>query len=194
MPYAVAMPDLPADQPPTSKQRRRWPWVVVCLAIIPCLYVTHVISIHVSNARHTRVWHGLLDHARANGIPWKPVPDTIDLIHFYDESQPFRTTSGLPSHLQGYKNSAGEIVLPAVYRTAQREFTEGLAFTGHADGTRGYIRPDGSLAFKAVYPYAEPFVNGMAHVRIELESDLVTPPTPFRVHRSCRPCHRRTPV
>lgn len=159
--------------PPVPRhRRRRWPWVVLAVAFLPSLYALHVVILHLSNARHERVWDAYVNHAWSNGIPTRPVADSIDLIHFYDESQPFRTTSGLPSHLQGYKNSAGEIVIPAVYRTAQKEFTEGLAFTGHADGTRGYIRPDGSLAFKAVYPYAEPFVNGMAHVRTERSTGL----------------------
>lgn len=151
----------------TPKLRRRWIWVVLGVAFLPSLYAIHVTSIHLSNAAHDRVWDRYLGHAHATGIPTRPVADPIDLIHFFDESQPFRTTHGLTSHTQGYKNSVGEIVLPAVYRTAQKEFTEGLAFTGHANGTRGYIRADGSLAFEAVYPYAEPFVNGMAHVRTE---------------------------
>lgn len=158
--------------PAINTRRRRRLWVVLVVAFLPSLYLIHVVSLHLSNARHDRVWDELRTHANANGIPWRPAADPIDLIHFYDESQPFRTTSGFDSHLQGYKNSAGEIVIPAVYRTAQREFTEGLAFTGHADGTRGYIRPDGSLAFKAAYPYAEPFVNGMAHVRTERDTGL----------------------
>lgn len=155
---------------PTAKLRRsRWPWVLA-IAFFPTLYLSHITALHVSNARHDRVWDRLREHAQANGVPWRPVADPIDLIHFSDESQPFRTTDGLTSHLQGYKNSAGDIVIPAVYRIAQKEFTEGLAFTGHADGTRGYIRPDGSLAFEAGYPYAAPFVNGMAHVRTEREA------------------------
>ncbi len=157
--------------PPTpNPRRRRRLWVILAVALLPSLYLLHVVSLHASNARHERVWDRYLTHAHANAVPTRPVADPIDLIRFDDESQPFRTTHGLAAHLQGYKNSAGEIVIPAVYRTAQKEFTEGLAFIGHADGTRGYIRPDGSLAFAADFPYAEPFVHAMAHVRTERDS------------------------
>ncbi|MEM9372956.1 MAG: WG repeat-containing protein [Planctomycetota bacterium] len=143
---------------------RNHPVLIGILAVFS-IYPVSLLWIHTSNARHERTWDAYRDHAHQSGIPLRPTPDPLDLVHFYDESQPFRTAYGLTSHKQGFKNAAGEIVIEPTYYTIDKHFYEGLAFAITADKTRGYIRPDESLAFEADFDYVDSFVNGRARVR-----------------------------
>lgn len=149
--------------------------ILIVIACI-CVYPLHLVLLHSSNAKHDRIWDELVDHAIANGITYKPTRDpSIDRVHFYDKTRNFRTRSGLTSNYQGYLNSSGDLVLPPIYKYAQREFCEGLAHVALPDGTGAFIHPDGSIAFKANYDYVSSFVNGMAQVRNEISSRGITP-------------------
>ncbi|MEZ6319122.1 MAG: WG repeat-containing protein [Phycisphaerales bacterium] len=148
------------------------------LAIIAAALLIYPVSlawIHTNNARCRKAWDQLQRFAMSHGIPIRPTPDGTGLTRFYDETQPIRMKSGWTSHMQGFKDSAGETRFPAVFRYCDQTFCEGLAFVVDADGRSGYIRPDGTWAFSVNFDHAAPFVNGLAHVRNEIPSDLITP-------------------
>lgn len=153
---------------------RRHP-ILTGLAVLFSIYPTSLIWIHTSNARHERVWDSLRVYARQHSIPMYPMPDQFDLVHFKDKAQPYRTSSGLTNHKQGFKNAAGEIVIaPTCYSLG--EFHEGLAFAVLADKTPCFIRPDASIAFEARFSYVGQFLSGMAMVRQKSDPNEPFPP------------------
>jgi len=159
------------------KTHRKLKITTLVVFTLLAIYPTHIILIHRSNAKHDRIWDELRSYANTNGITFKPAPDpTINRIRFEDESRTYRSRSGLTNNnYQGYLDSSGEIVLPAMYRWADKEFCEGLAHVVMPDGNGAFIHPDGSIAFKANYDYVSPFVNGMAQVRNEIIPRGITP-------------------
>ncbi|MBO6513226.1 MAG: WG repeat-containing protein [Phycisphaerales bacterium] len=66
-----------------------------------------------------------------------------------------------PSGYTGFKNQNGQIVIPATFRSSPG-FYEGLASVTFDDETRGFIKPDGSIAFSTGKDSSMGFVNGRA--------------------------------
>ncbi|MFG0300021.1 MAG: WG repeat-containing protein [Phycisphaerales bacterium JB047] len=158
------------------RKHRKLKITILIVLTLFSIYLAHITLIHYSNSRHDRIWDEIVDHAIANGIAYKPTRDpSIDRVHFYDDSSTYRSRSGLTRKYQGYRDSSGEVILPAIYKWADKEFCEGLAYVVMPDGNGAFIHPDGSVAFKANYDHVSPFVNGMAQVRNELSSNLITP-------------------
>jgi len=151
-------------------------WLLLAITALVIAYPASLVWIHTSNARHERVWDNLRAHARMHGIPTRPTPDQLDLIHFYDQSQPYTLSYGGTNHMQGFKNAAGEIVIAPTYFSLDKHFHEGLVSAVLADKTQGFIRPDESVAFITDFDYVEPFVNGMAMVRRKSDPNEPFPP------------------
>lgn len=133
---------------------------------MPTLYLGSISWIGIANSRSSSLWDRMESHAQQYKLTtrFSQQPDPADLVRFYDLSKPIRTAAGLDSHMQGYQNLDGEVVIAPIYKFASKEFNEGLAFVG-TESRKGYIRPDGSWAFDANFTYCDQFVNGRARVR-----------------------------
>ena len=140
--------------------------VLFLILLIPMLYLGSIGWISIANSRSSSLWDRMESHAQQYKLTtrFSQQPDPVSLVRFDDLSQPIRTAVGLDSHMQGYQNLDGEVVIPPIYQFASNEFNEGLAFVG-TKNRKGYIRPDGSWAFDANFTYCDEFVNGRARVR-----------------------------
>lgn len=141
-------------------------WLLTAVVLAPTLYLAHIASIHRSNSRHWTVWGNIENQATRSGIVTRPVPDPPGLTRFYDQSKSFRTRSGLTLQYAGFADTSGSVVIPAVLQGPRETFSEGLVFASHANGQRGYFNAEGALVVAVSFDYADPFVNGMAEVRV----------------------------
>jgi hypothetical protein len=134
---------------------------------LPALYIGSILWVAGINSYYEGVWDELEDFQHRNKLVtrFRQTPEPADLIHFYDEEQTYRSRSGLTSKMQGYKDPDGNIVLPAIYESANHDFFEGLAFVRVSNTRQGFIHPDGSWAFNANFTYVDSFINGRARVR-----------------------------
>ena len=141
--------------------------ILLMIGTLPAIYIINILWIARINSQYERVWSELQSYgSRHNFVrAYKQPKEPAGLIHFYDEQQSFKNQHGLTSHMQGYKDSNGNIALPAIYHFADKGFYEELAHARKGNYRQGFIHPDGSWAFATNFTYVDRFINGRARVR-----------------------------
>ncbi len=129
------------------------------------IYLMLLSAIGVSFIRHSDTYDKLAAAAKANGHytdGWR-AHDPINLIEFEDTTKTFLNWRDEPRGYTGFKNENEQVVIPATFRSS-RGFYEGLASVTFDDETRGFIYPNGSIAFKTGEDIAREFVNERAEI------------------------------
>lgn len=143
------------------------------ILFIPTLYALSISWIHFQNARIQSIFDQLETAAQKNGLlvhTHRRPPQPSNLIRFTDETNPFRSSHGGTGYFVGYKDLQGNIILPAIYQSGDKYFHDGLAYVIFEGNRDAFIHPDGSIAFKVMADYVDPFFNGRAILKNQYPS------------------------
>lgn len=143
-------------------QKRRHKILAGFLLLIS-IYIIPVSAIYANFIRHSDTYEKLFAAAKANGHytdGWR-AHDPPNLFEFKGTTNTFLNWRDEPTGYTGFKNENDQVVIPATFRSTPG-FYEGLASVSFDDETRGFINPDGSIAFRTGKDTTMGFVNGRA--------------------------------
>lgn len=89
-----------------------------------------------------------------------------NLVRYQDKDRSVRSPKGLTRSPFGFKDSDGDIIVPAKFASLAEGFAEGLAWAFNFDGQGMYITPKGDTAFVVEADGLSNFRNGRAKYRV----------------------------